>query len=103
IAAEEERMITSVFAFGDKSVREVMVPRPDIVGTEEQQRLSAVVDLILEHGYSRIPVYRESMDHIIGVVNAKDLLRALHQGRPGGPGLARRPDRGDRRRDPGRV
>src|SRR5690349_15349827 len=47
IPAEEERMITSVFAFGDKLVREVMVPRPDIVAAEEQQPLAYVVDLVL--------------------------------------------------------
>ncbi len=85
IPEEEERMITSVFAFGDKLVREVMVPRLDIVAAEEQQPLSMVTDLVLEHGYTRIPVYRESIDHVVGVVNAKDLLRALHQHQSGVP------------------
>jgi len=64
----------------DKLVREVMIPRPDIIAAEEAQSISAVVDLVLEHGFTRIPVYRESMDHIVGIANAKDLLRALHQG-----------------------
>ena len=85
IQEEEERMITSVFAFGDKLVREVMVPRPDVIAAEEQQPIPNVVDLVLEHGYTRIPIYRETIDHIVGVVNAKDLLRALHQGLPDVP------------------
>jgi CBS domain containing-hemolysin-like protein len=85
IPAEEERMITSVFAFGDKLVREVMVPRPDVVAAEEQEPISTVVDLVLEHGNTRIPIYRETIDYIVGVVNAKDLLRALHQGLPDVP------------------
>jgi CBS domain containing-hemolysin-like protein len=85
IPEEEERMITSVFAFGDKLVREVMVPRLDIVAAEEQQPLSAVTDLVLENGNTRIPVYRETIDHVIGVVNAKDLLRAFRQNQPDVP------------------
>jgi CBS domain containing-hemolysin-like protein len=85
IPEEEERMITSVFAFGDKLVREVMVPRVDVTAAEEQQSISAVTELILEHGHTRIPVYRETIDHVIGVVNAKDLLRVLHQHQPDVP------------------
>ena len=93
IAAEEEEMITSVFAFGDKSAREVMVPRPDIVAAPEEASLTTVVDLVLEHGYTRIPLYRGNMDQITGVVNAKDLLRALRQGQENVPlrALARPP------------
>jgi CBS domain containing-hemolysin-like protein len=57
-----------------------MVPRPDIVAVEIGRRLHDVEDVMLRHGYSRIPVYREDLDHCEGFVYAKDLLRALHQG-----------------------
>src|SRR5215813_2071124 len=57
-----------------------MEPRPDIVALEIGRPLYDVEDVMLRHGYSRIPVYREDLDHCEGFVYAKDLLRALHQG-----------------------
>ncbi len=75
IEEEEKDLIHSIFEFGDTLVREVMVPRPDMVAAPIQSGLRAVLDLMLRHGYSRIPVYRENIDDIIGVVYAKDVLR----------------------------
>ena len=85
IEPAEEKMITSVFAFGDKSVREVMVPRPDIHAAPADASVSDVVDVVLKYGHTRIPIYRETIDDIAGTVNAKDLLRAMHAGRPDAP------------------
>ncbi len=80
IEEDEKELIHSIFEFGDTIVREVMVPRPDIVAIEDDQTLRDVQALVLEHGLSRIPVYREDLDHCIGIVFAKDVLKALHQG-----------------------
>jgi len=77
----EKELIHSVFEFGDTIVREVMVPRPDIVAVEAGQSLRTVQELVLSKGVSRIPVYRGDIDHIEGVILAKDVLRALHQGK----------------------
>ena len=83
IEDEEKELIHSIFEFGDTIVREVMVPRPDIVAIEDDKTLRDVQALVLEHGTSRIPVYdhNEDLDHTIGVVFAKDVLKALHQGK----------------------
>jgi CBS domain containing-hemolysin-like protein len=80
IEEEEKELIHSIFEFGDTIVREVMVPRPDIIAIEHDKTLRDVQALVLEHGLSRIPVYREDLDHAIGIVFAKDVLKALHQG-----------------------
>jgi CBS domain containing-hemolysin-like protein len=77
----EKELIHSIFEFGDTIAREVMVPRPDIVAVEDDKTLRDVQDLVLTHGYSRIPVYHDSLDEVKGVVFAKDVLKALHQGR----------------------
>jgi CBS domain containing-hemolysin-like protein len=77
----EKELIHSIFEFGDTIVREVMVPRPDIVAIEDDKSLRDVQDLVLRRGYSRIPVYHESLDDVKGVVFAKDVLKALHQGK----------------------
>jgi putative hemolysin len=77
----EKELIHSIFEFGDTIVREVMVPRPDIVAIEDDKTLRDVQALVLSHGYSRIPVYHESLDDVRGVVFAKDVLKALHQGK----------------------
>jgi putative hemolysin len=81
IEEEEKELIHSIFEFGDTIVREVMVPRPDIVAVEDVATLSDVQALVLEHGYSRIPVFHEDLDDVVGVVFAKDVLKALHQGK----------------------
>jgi len=81
IEREEKELIHSIFEFGDTIVREVMVPRPDVEAIESDKTLRDVQDLVLEHGYSRIPVYTDDLDEVVGVVYAKDVLKALHQGR----------------------
>ncbi len=81
IEEEEKDLIHSIFEFGDTLVREVMVPRPDMAVAPVTASKNQVLDLILRRGYSRIPVYGESIDEIEGVVYAKDLLRHLHAGK----------------------
>lgn len=88
VASEEEQieegekeLIHSIFEFGDTIVREVMVPRPDIIAIEADKSLRDVQALVLQHGYSRIPVFDEDLDDVAGIVYAKDVLKALHQGK----------------------
>jgi len=81
IEEEEKELIHSIFEFGDTIVREVMVPRPDVVGIEDDKTLRDVQALVLTHGYSRIPVYHDDLDDVLGFVFAKDVLKALHQGK----------------------
>jgi len=81
IEEEEKEMIHSIFEFGDTVVREVMVPRPDMVAVEATAKLKQVLTLMLKHGYSRMPVYDKSIDNIVGIVYAKDVMRRLHNGR----------------------
>ncbi len=75
VEQEEREMIHGILEMTDKSVREVMVPRVDVVAAENTDSIADVIRLIIEHGYSRIPIYEESIDNIVGVVYAKDLLR----------------------------
>jgi putative hemolysin len=71
----EQEMIHGILEMTDKTVREVMVPRIDVIAIEVNKSVAELIDLVIEHGHSRIPVFEESMDNIIGVVYAKDLLR----------------------------
>ncbi|MFJ6021726.1 hemolysin family protein [Nocardiopsis alba] len=77
IDAEERQMIHSVFKLDDTSVREVMVPRPDIVFTNRAADADAVLTLALASGYSRIPVTGEDEDDVVGIVYLKDLVERL--------------------------
>jgi magnesium and cobalt exporter, CNNM family len=77
----EKELIHSIFEFGDTIAREVMVPRPDVVAIEAHESLRDVQALVLQHGYSRIPVFRGDLDDVVGIVFAKDVLKALHQGK----------------------
>ena len=71
----EGDMLQSIFEFGDTIVREVMVPRTDMVCCPLDAKLSTFLELIIRSGHSRVPLYEGSMDKIVGVVYAKDLLR----------------------------
>src|SRR6266705_4475491 len=76
---EETEMIHSIFEFADTTVREVMVPRIDMVTLEADATVDEAVDLALQAGFSRIPVYKESIDDIIGVLYTKDMLKQLRE------------------------
>jgi CBS domain containing-hemolysin-like protein len=75
IERDERRLLQSIVDFGDTLVREVMTPRPDIVAIRSDASLAELVALFREQEYSRIPVFKENLDNIIGMVYVKDLLQ----------------------------
>jgi putative hemolysin len=75
VEQEEREMIHGILEMTDKLVREVMVPRVDIVAVEATDSIADVIKVIIEFGFSRIPIYEDNVDNIVGVVYAKDLLR----------------------------
>jgi CBS domain containing-hemolysin-like protein len=81
IEHSERTLIHSVIDFGDTVVRDVMVPRPDMVAVESHGRIDDVVDIIIPAGVSRIPVFGQGIDDIVGIVYAKDLMRAEREGK----------------------
>ena len=76
---EEKEMIHSIFEFTDTVVRKVMTPRIDMKAVEVNEPVEELLKVIMDEGHSRVPVYEESIDNIVGVVHAKDVLRALHE------------------------
>jgi CBS domain containing-hemolysin-like protein len=76
VEEEERQMIHGILEMTDKAVREVMVPRVDVVGLEVSQSTRELISLIIDSGHSRIPIYEQNLDNIVGVIYAKDLLRA---------------------------
>ncbi|MGC8876170.1 hemolysin family protein [Thermus sp.] len=74
IEAQEEEMIHSILELEETPVREIMTPRVEMVAIEAEATLEDFLHLFREHRYSRVPVYRESVDHIVGVAYAQDLL-----------------------------
>lgn len=76
----ERKMIYSIFELGDTLAREIMVPRIDIIALEVNTPLTEAADELLRSGNSRVPVYEETVDNILGLLYAKDLLRAWRKG-----------------------
>jgi CBS domain containing-hemolysin-like protein len=74
---DEQRLIHRVFEFSDTLVREAMVPRTEMVAISNDCSLEDIAKSFREHGYSRMPVYRESLDDVIGFIHSKDLLPYL--------------------------
>ena len=81
IEEEERELITSIFEFGDTVVREVMVPRPDMIAIRSEATLDEALGTIIEAGYSRVPIYEGDTDNITGVLYAKDLMKRIHEGK----------------------
>lgn len=77
IEADEREMIHSIFEFTDTVVREVMVPRPDMVCVDTTADLQEVLDLTLTSGFSRIPVINQTVDDVVGIVYQKDVVKRL--------------------------
>jgi putative hemolysin len=75
IEREDRRLIQSIVDFGDTLVREVMTPRPDVVAVSIDATLDELRQVFLEQQYSRVPVYKDTLDHIQGFVFIKDLIR----------------------------
>lgn len=70
----EEKLVRSVFEFGDSTVRRVMTPRTDVIGLDVATPPEKIIHFITEHGYSRYPVYEKSIDNIVGILYTKDLI-----------------------------
>lgn len=78
---EEKRMIHEIFDLGDMTVKEVMVPRVDMTLIEDTESIRQTVDLMQDTGFSRIPVFHEDHDRVIGIAMIKDLIGPLIEGR----------------------
>ncbi len=76
IEADERAYITRVIEFGDTLTKEVMVPRPDMITIEAGTRVADAMEIVLLNGYSRIPIHRVDPDDIVGILYARDLMRA---------------------------
>jgi magnesium and cobalt exporter, CNNM family len=77
VSRAEEELIHGVFSLGETEVHEVMIPRVDIVGIEETTPWSEVLDRVRSSEHARFPVYRETLDEVVGILYAKDLLPAI--------------------------
>ncbi len=91
ISEDEGEMIQGIFSFRDKIAKETMVPRTDVVCAPADTSLSDIIQQILQSGHSRIPIYQESVDNIIGILHAKDLLEYWGQDDVGVRGIVRAP------------
>ena len=78
IEHEEQQMIDKVFVFGDKDAADVMVPRPEVVAISVEMPLEQALAEVLDSPYTRYPVFRESLDDIVGVLHVRDLFTAVH-------------------------
>jgi len=79
IEEDEKEMIYSIFEFGETVAREVMVPRMDVLATDVETPLLEALDVVIKHNHSRVPIYQDSIDNIVGILYAKDLLKVLHE------------------------
>lgn len=77
--SEEQKILEGIVSFGNTETRQVMTPRMDICAVSEDVTFQELLSFITENGYSRIPVFRENIDNVTGVVYIKDLLSYLHQ------------------------
>jgi putative hemolysin len=88
IQLDEREMLYKVFDFAEKEVADVMVPRPDVAGLSVDLDPEEAMAAMLESPYTRYPVYRESLDEIVGIVHVRDLVASLHNGAAGTTSLA---------------
>ncbi len=77
LTGQELEMLRNLLHFSEHNAGDMGVPRADIVGIEEKAKFTDLVALFAEHGHSRIPVYRDHLDHIVGMVHIKDVFAAL--------------------------
>ncbi len=82
IEDHQKEMINNIFEFDDIDVTEIMTHRTDMIAVEDTDTLEDVVNLSIEHGYSRIPVYHEDQDNIVGIIYIKDLLQYVSKALP---------------------
>ena len=79
---QEEQMLHRVFGFADLAAGQVMVPRTEIVAVSAGMTRDAIIEQIAHGGYSRVPVYRENLDDVVGILHVTDLLKAVERGGP---------------------
>jgi len=77
VEAEESEMLHAIFDMGDLLVRQVMIPRTEIIAVEADIPLQEIISLVNQSTYTKFPVYEDSLDQILGIVHVKDLLRAM--------------------------
>jgi CBS domain containing-hemolysin-like protein len=77
VQVEESKMLHAVFDFGELVVRQVMIPRTEVVAVEADTPLPEIITLVSQSTYTKFPVYEDSLDQIIGIVHVKDLLDAM--------------------------
>lgn len=75
ISVHEERLITSIFNFRETAASEIMTPAAEIVAAEQSVPVTELIKIVTEEGYTRIPIYADTFDHVLGVIHAKDLLK----------------------------
>jgi len=80
VEKSEAEMLHKVFDFGNRPVREVMVPRPEVICIEQGSKIADFLTLYAESPISRFPVYQENMDNVVGILSVKDVLMALAKG-----------------------
>lgn len=76
----EKEMLTNVFDFPDTVAREIMTPRIDMICVEANEKISDIIQILIESKHSRVPIYEETIDNITGVVTTRDLLEQIHLG-----------------------
>lgn len=74
---KEANMLSNFYSFAQTVVKEIMIPRPKVVFVDAEDNLDTLMDLIIDSGHTRIPIYEDTVDNLIGVINAKDALKAL--------------------------
>ena len=75
ITSHEERMISSIFDFRDTVAAEIMTPAAEIVSFEVETPVDEIIEVVIEDGFTRIPIYRDISDKVLGILHAKDLLK----------------------------
>ncbi|HEX5245963.1 MAG TPA: hemolysin family protein [Gaiellaceae bacterium] len=78
IEVGEQQMIDKVFVFGDKDAADVMVAKPDVTAISSDMPAETALETVLDHPYTRYPVYRETIDDVVGVLHVRDLFSAIH-------------------------
>lgn len=74
---KEKEMIRSIFQLGETTAREIMVPRTEVIAVAEKDNINDITNIVTQYGHSRIPVYKENLDHISGILHVKDLLKCV--------------------------
>src|SRR3546814_692717 len=81
----QRKMLRNLLHFGEQTVDDVAVPRADIIAISESASFAEIVALLAEAGHSRLPVYRENLDEVVGMIHVKDVFAVLAEGRPPPP------------------